>query len=494
MIFAPGTFAATPQDETAAPAAIPEATVFTSEHSGRFNGRQLRYRARAGETYLRDLSGEPTASIFSFDYLVEDEQRRPVTFVWNGGPGSASLWLHMGLLGPRRVVVPSDAGYAGSPPYPLADAPETLLDVTDLVFVDPVGTGYSRALGEHEGREFWGLAEDAEAIAAFIRRWLSEQGRWNSPVFLLGESYGTTRAAAVAERLEGTHNIGLNGIVLISQALDYAGSSPYVRDNLISHVTYLPTMAATAYYHGRVDAQGMSLEQWVEAARSFAQDSLLPALWAGSRLDSARRSEVRDGLARFTGLSAQYIERAGLRIAGNRFAKELLRDRGEIVGMLDARYIGDPVDDLTARADFDAASNAISAAYTAALRSYLRDDLGVDWQRDYLSPADPDLDKYWNWNPEGREASWEPHWVNTTPSLVRAMEINPGLRLLVASGYFDLVTPFHDAEFTLGRHGIDPARVDYRYYHGGHMMYVHEPARLQLLQDLRAFISGATGN
>ncbi|EAQ99463.1 S10 family peptidase [Congregibacter litoralis] len=475
--------------ESHSASAIAAPREFVTEHSGTFNGAKLRYRARAGETYLRDEEGKPSAAIFSFDYVaISDGKDRPVTFVWNGGPGSASLWLHMGTFGPKRVVVPSGAGHAGAPPFPLVASSETILDVTDLVFIDPVGTGYSRALGEHDGKEFWGLKEDAESISAFIRRWLSDNQRWNSPKFLLGESYGTTRAALVADILENEHSVALNGIVFISQALDYAGSTPYVADNLISHITYVPTMAATAYYHQRVDARGASLEEWVQQARDFAVDELLPALFKGNTLDADTRARVRDELARLTGLSPEYVEQANLRVRGTRFAKELLRDEGKIVGSLDARYLGDPVDDLTARADFDAASNAISGAYTAALMSYMQSDLAVVWERPYLSPADPRLSDEWNWNPKGRDAAWEPHWVNTSHNLVSAMEANPGLRVLVASGYYDLVTPFFDAEYTLNRYGITPDRVDYKYYGGGHMMYVNEEARLSLLSDVRAFL------
>lgn len=474
---------------TAAP--VPEPTHFVSQHDGRFNGHTLHYEVRAGETYLRDADGEPTAAIFSFDYIVTDTDTgsdRPVTFVWNGGPGSPSLWLHMGSLGPRRVVVPGDATHAGAPPYPVVDAPETILDVTDLVFVDPVGTGFSRALGDHEGAEFWGLREDAESMAAFIQRWLTDNGRWNSPRFLLGESFGTTRAAAVAELLEDDYMTALNGLILVSQALNYAGSTPYVADNLISYVTYLPTMAATAYYHGRVETDDASLEAWVQEARDFATDTLLPALWRGNTLTPEQAGRVRDGLARLTGLSPAYLDRARLRVDGNRFARELLSDEGKTVGRNDARYVMDPVDDLPAEVHSDASSNAISGAYKAALLSYLRDDLGVSWDRPYLAPADPQLQEQWNWNPKGREASWEPHWVDTTPSLVKALEVNPTLDVLVACGYYDLVTPFFDAEYTLNRYGIPAGRIHYRYYEGGHMMYLNDAARVDFLADVRGFI------
>ncbi|WP_428614554.1 S10 family serine carboxypeptidase-like protein [Pseudoalteromonas sp.] len=229
---------------------IPEATKFVTQHKGTFNGTKLKYKAVAGETYLLNKNEEPKAAIFSFDYIAADDNKnRPVTFIWNGGPGSSSNWLHMGAYGPKRVVVPSDATAPGLAPYELKDAPETILDVTDMVFVDPVGTGYSRALGDTESKAFWGLKEDASSIADFIAQWLTKENRWNAPVFLLGESYGTTRAAAVSKVLMDKHLINVNGIIFVSQALDYQGSSPYVDDNIISYITYIPTLAATAWYH-----------------------------------------------------------------------------------------------------------------------------------------------------------------------------------------------------------------------------------------------------
>lgn len=472
--------------ETAEPVAEP--TRFETEHRARFNGRDLRYTATAGETYLRDRDGEPEAGIFSFAYTQQDAPAdRPVTFVWNGGPGSASLWLHMGTYGPKRVVVPSDARHPGAPPFDVVDAPETILDVTDLVFVDPVGTGFSRALGEHEDREFWGLTEDARSVARFIHTWTTENGRWNAPRFLIGESFGTTRAAAVAELLEGELMMSLNGIVFVSQALDYLGSTPYVRDNYVANVTYLPTMAATAWYHGRIEPRPESLEALLDEARAFAVGELLPALFRGNALEAPARERIRDRLAYFTGLSPAYIEQANLRVQGFRFAKELLRDQGFAVGLLDSRYTLDEIDDLEAAPGEDAA-DAISAAFNTALMSYMRDDLGVDWNRRYLASGDPELSRQWRWRPVPDDEAWEPLPVNTARDLSKALRRNPALRVLVASGYYDLVTPFFDAEYTLNRHDIDADRIEYRYYDGGHMMYVNEPSRTKLLEDTRAFI------
>lgn len=469
---------------------IPEPVSFVSDHSSRFNGERIDYKVTAGETYLRDEDGEPTATLFTFAYVREDANtNRPVTFVWNGGPGSSSVWLHIGTFGPKRVSVPSNADRPGRPPYPIVNAPETILDVTDLVFIDPVGTGFSRPLGDHEGTEFWGLVEDATSMSAFIRDWITANGRWNSPKFLLGESFGTTRAAKVAHMLETDMNIALNGIVFISQALDYAGSTPYMDDNLISFITYVPTMAATAAYHGKVSPAPDDLEAFLTDAREFATDELLPALFRGNTLDAATARRVGDRLAYFLGLSPEFVERANLRVNGRQFAKELLRDQGLAVGFNDARYTRDDIDDLAEVPEGDAAGDALSAAFTSALMSYIRDDLGVTLERTYHVSGMDGLSDNWRWRPVPDGKSWEPRWVNTAQDLSKAMRVNPALDVLVASGYYDLVTPFFDAEFTLNRHAIPAERVQYEYYGGGHMMYVNEPSRTRLLEDVRRFIA-----
>jgi carboxypeptidase C (cathepsin A) len=470
---------------------VPDPTAFITQHTGRFNGERVEYTVTAGETYLQDKEGEPKASIFTFAYtktkLAEGEVR-PVTFIWNGGPGSASLWLHMGTLGPKRISLPSDATHPGPPPYPVLQAPETILDVSDLVFVDPVGTGFSMALGEHKNTEFWGLTEDAQSMAEFIVEWTTQKGRWNSPRFLLGESFGTTRAAAVAQILEEKMMMSLNGIIFVSQALDYLGSTPYLRENIVANITYLPTMAATALYHNKINPPPESLESLVAEAREFATDELLPALFKGNTLSPTTRNHIRDRLAYFTGLSPEYIERADLHISGFRFAKELLRDQGLAVGLLDARYTRDEIDDLAADIEADAASDAISPAFKAALMEYMQADLAIDWKRIYMAPSDPELGKSWRWRPVPDGQYWEPTAVNTADDLAKAMRINPKLNVLVASGYYDLVTPFYDAEYTLNRHDIQPGRIEYKYYGGGHMMYVNEPSRTQFLSDVRGFI------
>ncbi|MGQ4276997.1 S10 family peptidase [Pseudidiomarina sp. E22-M8] len=483
---------ATASDKEQAEQAIAEPTRFHSQHQGIFNGERLTYTVDAGETYIRNGEGKPTAAIFSFDYVVKSDNNRPVTFIWNGGPGSSSNWLHMGGYGPKRIVVPSDAEHPGVAPYTIKDAPETILDVTDMVFVDPVGTGFSRAIGKGKKEDFWGLTEDANSMAAFIAKWLTANNRWNSPVFLLGESFGTTRAAAVAKVLLDDYVINVNGIVFVSQALDYQGSTPYVDDNIISYITYVPTMAATAWYHGKVDNSG-DFEAFIQESREFATQELLPGLFQGNLLSADKRAELVSELQHFTGLSKEYIERVDLRINAFRFAKELRRDEGIAVGRLDSRYTQDERDDVAARPEGDAA-RVISPAYKAALMYYMGNDLGIDWNRKYLNPSDPELSGKWRWSPLPEGRSWEPHYVNTAPDLAAVLRSNPALKVMVSSGYYDLVTPFFDAEYTLNRHGIARDDIIYHYYHGGHMMYVHEPARKALLEDTRQFIQTQTGN
>jgi len=478
------------EPEAPTSAQVPEPQVFVTQHTGAFNGVAVDYTATAGETYLRDDDGNPKASFFTFAYTrnVDDATERPVMFIWNGGPGSASVWLHMGTFGPKRVAVPSDAQHAGAPPYSLVDNPLTMLDIADLVFIDPVGTGFSRPLGEHEGSEFWGLNEDANSVAEFIQQWVTENGRWNSPKFLAGESFGTTRAAAVADVLEGRSGVRLNGIIMISQALDYTGSTP-ADDNLIAFVTYLPTMAATAYYHGKVDPGSSGLEAFLQEARDFAVDQLAPALMRGSTLSDAERARVRDRLAYFTGLDPEYIERADLRVTAGRFSKELLRDEGLAVGRIDGRYTRDDIDDNADSTESDASSDAIGGAFTAALNYYMREDLDVRMDRPYLTSGR--FGGTWNWGPGPRGQSWEPSYVNVARRLSNALRRNTELRVLVASGYYDFATPFFDAEYTFWRHGIQPERIDYTYYEAGHMMYVHGPSLERFMADVRDFIVAA---
>ncbi|MBK5911504.1 peptidase S10 [Rhodothalassium salexigens] len=458
---------------------------FTTEHEGTFNGSRVRYRAVAGETLLRGDDGEPTAAMFSVAYLkkgVDDPTERPVTFLFNGGPGSASLWLHMGAFGPKRVAIPSDARDDGPPPYPIVDNPRAILDVTDIVFIDPVGTGYSHALGDHEDKDFWGVHQDARSVAQFIRQWLTANGRWNSPKFLGGESYGTLRTAAVTRELEGGYNdVALNGLILISSVLDMAHDATGPGNDL-AFAMLLPTMAATAWYHDQVADKPKTVAAFVEEARVFAREEYVPALLKGMDLGDAERAAVRAKLARFTGLSEAYLDQSNLRVTLWRFMKELLRDQNKVVGRLDSRYTGTERIAAGSSPEVDPSFVGIDGAYTAAINHYMRAALDVEMDREYSVISG--LGGRWDWTIDGGGR----FNFNVAPYIGQAMRQNSGLRVFNAAGYYDFATPVFSAEHSLSRNGVAPERITFKYYEAGHMMYIHEPSLKALLSDVRAFI------
>ena len=470
---------------------VGEPKSFTREHSVMIGKNRIKYTATAGETYLRDDFGEPTASIWSVAYTKNSDKnslQRPVTFIFNGGPGSASVWLHMGLFGPKRALVASEADRDdGAAPYPIIDNSHTLLDLTDLVFIDPVGTGYSRVIGSGKETDFWSLKGDTASIAKFIRLWITGHKRWNSAKYIAGESFGTTRAVAVSHALMGGgQDIAMNGLILISQALDYTGSTP-AHDNLIAYLTYLPTLAATAHYHGKAGA-GKTLEAFVQEAREFAISEYAPALIQGTALDNDEKDHIASRLSYFLGLDKDYVIRANLRVLTARFTKELLREDGLTIGRLDGRYTGDEDDDTAAEPTIgDASSYAISSAYTAALNHYLAVDLGVEMDRPYLT-GNNEINKKWVWRTSPEDEFWEPAYVNVARRLGDTMRKNTDLKILVANGYYDLITPFFDAEFTFARHGIVKDRITMSYYEAGHMMYLREENFIQLVEDMRQFL------
>ena len=471
---------------------IPEAKSFIGQHEITNGGKLIKYDAIASETYLKNEAGDTVASIWSVAYLQEGKSnlnKRPVTFVFNGGPGSASVWLHMGMFGPELVKVNSDAKEDdGAAPFNLVTNQKGILDLTDLVFIDPVGTGYSRVLGKGKVEDFWGLNEDAKSIAQFMRLWITEHNRWFSPKYIAGESFGTTRAVAVANALEGDgQNMSLNGLILISQALDYAGSTS-VHDNITSYLTYLPSMAATAWYHKKAGA-GKTLESFIEECRSYTYNLYAPALYKGSLISEAEKNEVAQKLSYFTGLDKGYILKSDLRILMPRFQKELLADQGLAVGRLDGRFMGNEVDPLTDGPHLgDPADYQINSAYTAALNYYYATVLKVKMDRPYVTSND-EIDKKWKWRPVAEGKSWEPARVNVARKLSETMRRNTAMKVMVASGYFDLICPFFDAEYTFSRNAIEKNKINMTYYEAGHMMYLHEPDFLKLSNDIRLFLS-----
>jgi carboxypeptidase C (cathepsin A) len=465
---------------------IPPPVVSITKHTGNFGGVSVAYTAIARETYLKGEDGTPKASIYSTAYIKDgNDPTRPITFLFNGGPGSGSLWLHMGAFGPKRVAIPSDARDDGAPPYPIVANPDSLLDVTDIVFIDPVGTGFSRALGKTEAKTYWGVTADAKSISEFIRLWLSENGRWNSPKFLGGESYGTTRSAAVANELEGSYNdVSLNGIILISTILDF-GAQAEVPGNEMPYVINLPTMATTAWYHNKVPNKPVDVATFAAEARAFASGDYLLALMKGNRLGADERAAIRTKLSRYTGLSENYLDKADLRVLPGRFYKELLRDQRLTVGRLDTRYTGVDLDAAGEEPDNDPSFYGIDGAYTAAFNAYARADLGFKTDRQYVTIGGV---SNWDWKLGGRGGRDSEVYMSVAPYIGRELRENSGVRVFVGAAWYDFATPFYGAEYALSRMGIPADRVQFHYYDAGHMMYVRDQDRTKLSSDIRAFI------
>ncbi|KQX17678.1 MULTISPECIES: S10 family peptidase [unclassified Sphingomonas] len=469
---------------TAAPVLPPNVSV--TRHKGSFGGQSVAYTATTGETYLTDKEDRPVAAIFATSYVRDggDPKTRPVTFLYNGGPGSGSLWLHMGAFGPKRVVLP-DGKDDGAPPYPVIDNPESLLDVTDLVFIDPVGTGFSHTLGGKDPKEYWGVSADAKSVAEFIRKWLNENGRWASPKYIGGESYGTTRSIALINELEGSYNdVAVNGIILISTILDF-GAAAEVQGNEMPYILNLPSMATTAWYHHKIANPPATVAEVAAQARAFAIGPYAAALLKGNQLGAEERASVRAELARLTGLSERFVDNANLRVSPGRFYKELLRDRGQVIGRLDTRYTGVDYDKAGEEPDNDPSFYGIDAAYTAAMNSYVRGDLKLKTDRQYVTIGGVGS---WDWKLADQRGRDGEVYVNVAPYLGKALRENGGLRVFVGQGWYDFATPFFGAEYSLNRPGFDPARISFHYYDAGHMMYVRPDDLRKLSADIRAFI------
>ena len=491
LALALSTTAALAQDDgkkkdDAAESPVPAPNVSVTKHKSVFGGKAISYTATTGETYLKDKDGKPLAAIYATSYVKDGgDKQRPITFLYNGGPGSGSLWLHMGAFGPKRVVLP-DARDDGAPPYPVVDNAESLLDVTDLVFIDPVGTGFSHAIGKKDPKDYWGVSADAKSIAEFIRLWLNDNGRWSSPKYIGGESYGTTRSVALINELEGSYNdVAVNGIILISTILDF-GATAEVQGNEMPYIINLPSMATTAWYHKRMGNPPATVAEAAQQARAFAIGPYAAALLKGNALPAEERASVRAELARLTGLSEAFVDHAELRISPGRFYKELLRDRGMSIGRLDTRYTGKDYDAAGEEPDNDPSFYAIDGAYTAAMNSYARDDLGYKTDRSYVTIGGV---SGWDWKLDGKSGRASDVYGSVAPYLGKALRENSGLKVFVGQGWYDFATPFFGAEYAMSRTGFDASRIQYHYYDAGHMMYVRPDDLRKLSADIRTFIT-----
>ena len=448
-------------------------------------GRTLSYTVTPGTLTIRDDDGKPTASMFFTAYTVEQRGRqRPVTFLFNGGPGSATMWLHMGSFGPMKVDASIPETVAG-PPFRYGPNPDTLLDVSDLVFIDAPTTGLSRPLGKAEPKDFFGVDKDIDAFSRTIQRYLTKYGRWNSPKFLIGESYGTTRAAGLSKALSDK-GVQLNGIVLVSTVLNFAD---FAGDQ--SLVNFLPTYAADAWYHGKIEPKP-DLMSFVAEAKAFASGPYASALQKGGAIGEEEKRSVAQQMARLTGLSPDYILRSNLRVQPNRFQRELLRDRRQIIGRIDSRYVGTEADPVGEQPTYDPQASAITGAFAGAIQDYLFRDLGYKTALSYRINNYAGIGNDWNFQhnaPDGQQFA-----ADTSSDLAQTMRENPRLKLLSVNGLYDLATPFFGADYEIGHMALDPqiaGNIRYTYYPAGHMMYMDPGSARQLKADLVQFYASA---
>ena len=438
-----------------------------------------------------------TARMFYTAYFKKGETpgTRPVMFIYNGGPGSATMWLHMGSFGPRRVVTP-DTEHQTAAPYTMVDNAYTLLDVADLVFIDAPGTGFSRIQGKDAAKAFWGTDEDAHAFERFIRRFLTKYDRWNSPKYLFGESYGTPRSAVLSADLE---NVDLNGIVLLSAILSFDNSIDGPRFNPGVDQAYaigLPTFAATAFYHHKLPTQPPALEPFLAEVENFAMGDYMAAMLQGAALPDAQRNAIAEKLHQYTGLPTAYILKDNLRVDGGQFAKELQDAEGITTGRLDARYKGPDMNPMSETSEYDPQSNAISSAYTTAINDYMRTELHYGRDQTYKPGAYMDSNFMWDLrhqSPGGPPVGQGEGGTNVMPDLAYTMKSNPKMKVLLAGGYFDLATPYFEGKFEM-RHLPMPLNlqknISYHYYEAGHMVYVNEQVLSKFHDDVATFIRG----
>ncbi len=463
-----------------------EEKVSRTQHVLTLDGQKIAYTAAAGTLILRGEDGAPRAAVFSVAYTrdgVKDPAERPVTFAFNGGPGGAAVWVHFGAFGPKRVDLDAK-GFPLPPPIRLVENENSILDVTDLVFVDPVSTGYSRPAPGVDAKEFHGLESDIDSMADFIRLWLTRNGRMASPKLIAGESYATIRAAGLSARLLDRYGIRLNGVVLISTALNSL-TREFDPGNDMAYVTFLPTYTAAAWYHKKLPPElAGDLRQTLEEVKRFALDEYGPALLQGDWLPAGRRRAIAEKLARYTGLSVDYVERSNLRVEHARFCKELLRDRRQTIGRIDARFTTTDLDAVGEIGEFDPSLTRYDAPFAEATVDYLRRELG--YREDELVYERLN-DKVFPWHFPNHEN----RYADLAEVLRQTMMKNPDMKVFIASGYYDLATPFFDGDYAVAHMGLPPAdrpRVRFGYYECGHMVYTRPEDHRKLKADVAGFI------
>ena len=474
----------------------PKEETFITDHTIHIGGQTIAYRATASTTLLKDDKGEPTALIYSTAYTrsdVKDFNQRPIAFVYNGGPGSSSIWLHMGAFGPRRVVN-ANAGFTPPAPYKLEDNANCLLDKADLVFIDPVGTGFSHAVGKAQNKDFWGVDQDVKMFAQFISIYTNRNNRWNSPKFLIGESYGTFRSVALGNYLQSHDGMYVNGIVLISSVLNL-GTISFNPGDDIPYILYVPSYAAAAAYQKVLPEPPGDLNAFLADARKFAATEYADALMKGTNISSSEKADIAKKLSHFTGLSEDYLLKADLRVSLPQFNVELERSRGLTTGRYDARYTMPTYDLLTEYAEDDPSYVAVRGAFTAAFNSYTREELKVTQERSY-DVLNGEVGSNWDWKHHGPGSSgYFPGSANVEGDLIQALMTNPHLHVQVENGFYDMATPFFATEYTMDHlflPGNLRSNVQLEYYNAGHMMYLHEEDLAKLKSNVGSFIDGSS--
>ncbi len=461
-------------------------TLSVTKHQLKIGNQVLNYTATTGYMPSKDENDSIRARIFFVAYTKDgeaDPSKRPIMFAYNGGPGSASLWLHMGLLGPKRVLM-TDTGTTLAPPYQYVDNEYTWLDKTDIVFIDPMLTGYTRTVGKNDKSLFTGYQNDIQFVGDFIHLYTTRYERWSSPKFIGGESYGTTRSAGLAGYLQSRYGFYLNGVILISAILDF-GADITDRGNDRPYPLLLPTFCATAWYHKKLSPQYTDLPALLKEVEAFATGEYATALLKGDQLPADERAKIIDRLHQYTGLSKEYLDECNLRLQVGRFNKELLRSEGKTVGRLDSRMTGSDYDDAGDEYDYDPSyDKTIYGAYTAAIYDYLRRTLKFESDLPYEVLT-------------GRPRPWplaNDKYLNVAETLRDAMTKNPWLKVWVANGYFDMATPYFATRNVLDHMFLKPAfkqNISLTYYPAGHMMYIHKPSLMQLKKDFDKFIDSA---
>jgi carboxypeptidase C (cathepsin A) len=458
-----------------------------TKHSVRVNGRQLNYTATTGFMPIKNaVSGETEARLFFMAYTLDDPPAsRPLMFSFNGGPGSASVWLHMGALGPRRVRMLDD-GLMPPAPYEMENNAHTWLDQTDLVFIDPVGTGYSRAAKPELASKFFGVNGDIDSVGEFIRMYLGRYERWSSPLYLVGESYGTTRAAGLSNHLF-ERGIALNGIVLVSTVMNFQ-SIRFADNNDLPLVLIFPSYTATAWYHKQLpaDLQSRPLRDVLRESETFAVNEYAPAMLKIDRLSAAEKAALLDKFSRFTGLSRDFVDQNNFRVDLGEFNKELLRKQRRTTGRLDSRFVGFDKDSAGEGPDFDPSMTAIRTPYTAVFNDYVRRELGYKSDVEYYILGGG-ISSPWNWNTNNA-------YADTSQALSSAMRKNPYMKVFIASGYYDMATPYFATEYTVSAMNLDPQlrrNFSFAYYEAGHMMYIEKNSLRKLKEDVAGFIANS---